>query len=174
MPEQKITENPAPAQGESLPPILADEVARLERKIVQVRGMAPSVALADELERRFPDQYYTRSVDAIFGEFNIFFKFKTMSQAATLFRLLAAEKGLHLKGKPSISEDGGTYYWRVPGICIIGMFSSTEADACKLVQVGTKTVPVYELRCGAVEPGIPGSSKPAVTPVAAEVEGVPF
>lgn len=174
MDTQEVT-SPAPGgQAEPLHPFLQEQVKYLERRIAGVRAMAPAVALAEELEKRYPGLYYTKSADVFFNEFNIYFQFKTMAQAAALLRVLAEEKGLHMKRAPNKSDDGGTYYWHLPGLCIIGSFSSPEADACRLVQVGVKEVPVYELRCGdkPAEVPAPTVSVPALAPV--ELEGVPF
>lgn len=168
----KITDNQAPGQAEPLHPLIQDEVSRLEKKIAWVKSVGPQLAIAEELEKRFPGQFYTRSIDCFCVEVNIFFKFKTMAEATALLRMLATEKNLHLKGKPNIADSGDAYYWRLGGFCIIGQFSSSEADACKLVQVGTKTVPVYELRCGDKAAEVP--ELPAPSPAAMVTEGAPL
>jgi hypothetical protein len=166
------TTTQAPAETEALHPLLQEKVERLKQRIEAVHRMSPAVEHVLALEAAFPDFYLNRDLDIFDADAVVRFRFKTLAQAAAVLRFLAA-RGLHLKHKPLHHQDDKSINWSLPGIYMVGYFRSEEEDACRYVQVGTKEVPVYELRCG----GKPAESpqEPATAPAAEPVlEGVPF
>lgn len=168
--------------AEALHPEIAAELADMEKRMSRLRGMGPQVALAIELEKRFPDNYMSRSIDSLRGEVNISFTFKTTAESAAVLRVLTHEKGLRQKRSAFSNPETKNICWQFPGYWIVGSFSSSEADACKFVQVGTKVVPVFELRCGDKPAQAPnyqqpypeGMSEADVRSAEAELEGAPF
>lgn len=171
MDTEKIAETPAPAQAESLHPLLQEKVDRLKRRIDAVHSMSPVIEHVLALEAAFPGFYLNRDLDVFDADAIVRFRFKTLAEAAEVLRFLAA-RGLHLRHKPHPSQDDKSMNWSLHGIYMVGYFRSEEEDACRYVQVGTKEVPVYELRCGDKPAEAP--QEPVARPVAAEVEGMPF
>lgn len=158
-------EKQAPSAEEPLHPYLADEVRRMERTIARIKNLAPLMAVAQDLEKRFPGQYTSKFIGLAGEELNLSFRFNAMQEVTEMLRHLATKHNLHLTRNVTTSEDGSMHFWSLPRLCIIGHFSSSESSACKLVQVGTKTLPVYKLQC---------AEKPADVPAPEEEDGMPF
>jgi hypothetical protein len=168
---QNITTEAAEVKAEPLHPLLQEKVERYKQRIEAVHRMSPAIEHVLALEAAFPDFYMNRDLDIFDADAVVRFRFKTLAQAAEVLRFLAA-RGLHLNYKPVHHENDKSINWSLPGIYMVGYFRSEEEGACRYVQVGTKEVPVYELRCGGQPAEAP--QEPAAAPVAAELEGVPF
>lgn len=124
----------------------------------------------DALQAEFKDCYWYSNTYAPLKDWEVKFNFETFAQAKRVLRRMA-EAGIKREGKVTQSAEYGTMTWRYKHWTIIGHFKSEKGNACRYVQVGTKTVeqPIYELKCAE-------AFDPQFAPAIKEVDGdgLPF
>lgn len=145
----KITPEQPEGQAEPTPEAWHPEI---QRELDKLPGIAERIKkgnqamfIAEALEKQFPGSYMWKGL-GVFHDPMVAFKFMAMSEAAAVLRWLASEHDLHIQGSMHRNELSGNLHWNLPGLLVIGDFSSPDAR-CKFVQTGTKSVPVYEMKC---------------------------
>lgn len=147
-----------------------DYLESIPAMVKTVNANSKRFEFLDKLKEEFKDIYSYSRAYAPCEHWEITFQFETFAQAKRVLKRMA-EAGIKREGKVIQFADCGIMIWNFKNWKVTGHFNSKKENACRYVQVGTKTVevPIMELKCGE-------AFDPQFAPAVAEVDadGLPF
>ena len=147
-----------------------DYLDSIPAMVKTVKANSRRFEFLDKIKEEFSDCYSYSIAYAPCEHWEITFQFETFAQAKRVLRRMA-EAGIKREGKVIQSAEGGFMIWNFKSWKITGHFKSQKENACRYVQVGTKTVevPIMELKCRE-------AFDPQFAPVIVETDadGLPF
>ncbi len=138
-------------------PILAEAIRTLDESRATILALEPHAVIAAELAGHFADRFTSVRpyVTTLGGDVWIELYATDVADVLAVRRWLAARgyRLTHHGTYPDDRRETHSLHWRdgagklTRGIILNVHFPTEEGAACRYVEVGTKTVPVYELRC---------------------------
>ena len=168
--EIKITAETETPKRPKLHPEVQKYLDSIPEMVATAKANSKRFDFLDKIKEEFKDCYFYSIAYAPCEHWEIIFQFETFSQAKRVLKRMA-EAGIKRDGKVIQSSEYCYMVWNFKGWKITGHFKSEKENACRYVQVGTKTVevPIMELKCGeAFDPKF----KPSV--VETDDDGLPF
>ena len=126
--------------------LLQEKLDELERMRLQYLAIKPIIDEAEAFILANPDGFKWAQI--VINDLQIAYSANTVDEAKQILKALV--KTGRKAGKMVDDEKYKTLKWDCGGIDLIVYLNTSNPMACKWVETGTKTVPVYELQCGGV------------------------
>jgi hypothetical protein len=126
------------------PQCVADRLADLDRERDQILGTIPAVILAESIAAMFPERTTMVSLPNAGRVCHYIHIRESMDEAVAVIREYR-KKGIQVDG---FHDHGNARIYKLSrNIDLYVSIPVSEGAKCRYVQVGTKEVPVMELRC---------------------------
>lgn len=125
---------------------LDEEITKAQKAVDWLKENSQRLWIVEQLEERFKELMFAKYVDPIFNSVGMTFNFTDMTQATEVIKVLTNEYGLHQTSSMIEDTSSKRRCWFFNGFILAAYFNQ-EGATCKYVQVGTKEVPVYEMKC---------------------------